>query len=392
MKKKIAILGSTGSIGKTTFNIVKKNKKEFEVVLLTTNKNISEIYKQARILKTKNIFITSKPHYLKAKNKLRKSNLKIFNDLNDLKKIFKRKIDYTMCAISGLEGLRPTLDVIQFTKNIAIANKESLICGWNLIEKKLKKHNTQFIPVDSEHFSIWSLIKNVKKCDIDEIIITASGGPFLKLPISKFKKIKPSSAIKHPNWNMGKKISIDSATMMNKVFEVIEAQRIFDIELKKFKILVHPNSYVHSIVKFNNGTTKILVHDTNMKIPIFNTLYQNSDKKLVSKKLNITKLNNLNFKNIDEKRFPIVNILNYVSKKSSLYETVIVSANDLLVDLFLDGKIKFLDISKYLKKTVKLKEFNKYKHILPTNINQIIKLSKYVRLKTQSISVRSQKS
>ena len=126
-----------------------------------------------------------------------------------------------------------------------------------------------------------------------------------------------------------------------------------------------------------------------MKIPIFNTLYQNSDKKLVSKKLNITKLNNLNFKNIDEKRFPIVNILNYVSKKSSLYETVIVSANDLLVDLFIDGKIKFLDISKYLIKTVKLKEFNKFKHILPTNINQIIKLSKYVRLKIQSLSVRS---
>ena len=391
MKKKIAILGSTGSIGKTTFNIVKKNRKEFEVVLLTTNKNINEIYKQARILKTKNIFITSKPHYLKAKKKLRKSNFKIFNDLNDLKKIFKKKIDYTMCAISGLEGLGPTLDVIQFTKNIAIANKESLICGWNLIEKKLKKHNTKFIPVDSEHFSIWTLIKNVKKCDIDEIIITASGGPFLKLPISKFKKIKPSSAVKHPNWNMGKKISIDSATMMNKVFEVIEAQRIFDIELKKFKILVHPNSYVHSIVKFNNGTTKILVHDTNMKIPIFNTLYQNSNKKLMSKKLDITKLNNLNFKNIDKKKFPVINILNHVSKKFSLYETVIVSANDLLVQLFLDGKIKFLDISIYLKKIVKLKEFKKFKHILPTNVNQIIKLSKYVRLKTQSLSVISPK-
>jgi 1-deoxy-D-xylulose-5-phosphate reductoisomerase len=191
---------------------------------------------------------------------------------------------------------------------------------------------------------------------------------------------------------MGKKISIDSATMMNKVFEVIEAQRIFNIELKKFKILVHPDSYVHSIIKFNNGITKILVHDTNMKIPIFNTLYQNSNKKLMSKKLNITKLNNLNFKNIDKKRFPIVNIINYVSKKPSLHETVIVTANDALVDSFLHGKIKFLDISKYLKKTIKLKEFNKFKHILPTNLNQIIKLSKYVRLKTQSISVRSQKS
>jgi 1-deoxy-D-xylulose-5-phosphate reductoisomerase len=389
MKKIIAVLGSTGSIGKTTIDIIKKDKKNFDVILLTSNNNYQELAKQAKELNVKNLIINNKKQYLNLKNKFKNKKVNIYNNFRNLSKIFNKKIDYTMCAISGLEGLSSTLDVIKFTKNVAIANKESLICGWNLIEKKLKKHNTQFIPVDSEHFSIWSLIKNVKNNDIEEVVITASGGPFLNLPISKFKKIKPTTAIKHPNWKMGKKISIDSATMMNKVFEVIEAQRIFNIELKKFKILVHSDSYVHSIVKFNNGITKILVHDTNMKIPIFNTLYQNSDKKLVSKKLNITKLNNLNFKNIDEKRFPIVNILNYVSKKSSLYETVIVSANDLLVDLFLDGKIKFLDISKYLKKTVKLKEFNKYKHILPTNINQIIKLSKYVRLKIQSLSVRS---
>ena len=387
MKKKIAILGSTGSIGKTTIDIIKKDINNFDVILLTSNNNYRELLKQAKELNVKNLIINNKKKYLNLKKKFKNKKINIYNNFHNLKKIFKKKIDYTMCAISGLQGLSPTLDVIEFTKNIAIANKESLICGWNLIKKKLKKHNTQFIPVDSEHFSIWSLIKNVKKCDIEEVIITASGGPFLKLPISKFKKIKPSSAVKHPNWNMGKKISIDSATMMNKVFEVIEAQRIFDIELKKFKILVHPNSYVHSIVKFNNGTTKILVHDTNMKIPIFNTLYQNSNKKLMSKKLDITKLNNLNFKNIDKKKFPIINILNHVSKKFSLYETVIVSANDLLVQLFLEDKIKFLDVSKYLKKIVELKEFKKFKHILPTNVNQIIKLSKYVRLKTQSLSV-----
>ena len=392
MKKKIAIFGSTGSIGKTTIDIIKKDIHNFDVILLTSNNNYRELVKQAKELKVKNLIINNKKQYLNLRKKFKNKKINIYNNFLSLNKIFKKKIDYTMCAISGLEGLRPTLDVIQFTKNIAIANKESLICGWNLIEKKLIKYNTQFIPVDSEHFSIWSLIKNVNKSDIEEVIITASGGPFLKLPISKFNKIKPSSAVKHPNWVMGKKISIDSATMMNKVFEVIEAQRIFDIELKKFKILVHPNSYVHSIVKFNNGTTKILVHDTNMKIPIFNTLYENSNKKLMSKKLDITKLNNLNFKSIDKKKFPSINILNHASKKFSLYETVIVSANDLLVQFFLDGKIKFLDISIYLKKIVKLKEFKKFKRILPTNVNQIIKLSKYVRLKTQSLSVISQNS
>jgi len=369
MKKKIAILGSTGSIGKTTIDIIKKDKHNFEVTLLTSNNNYQELAKQAKTLNVKNLIITNKKKYLSLKNKFKNKKINIYNNFESLNKIFKKKIDYTMCAISGLQGLSSTLDVVKFTKHIAIANKESLICGWTLIEKKLKKHNTEFIPVDSEHFSIWSLIKGIKNNDIEEVVITASGGPFLNLPISKFKEIKPSSAIKHPNWNMGKKISIDSSTMMNKVFEVIEAQRIFNIELKKFKILVHPDSYVHSIIKFSNGITKILVHDTNMKIPIFNTLYQNYDKKLMSKKLDITKLNNLNFNIIDKKRFPVVNLLNYVTKKSSLYDTVIVSDNDSLVDLFLDGKIQFLDISKYLKKATKLKKFNKFKHILPTNVN-----------------------
>ena len=232
---------------------------------------------------------------------------------------------------------------------------------------------------------------DVNKSNIEEIILTASGGPFLNLPITKFKKIKVSSAIKHPNWSMGKKISVDSATMMNKVFEIIEAQRIFNLDLRKFKILIHPNSYVHSIIKFYDGTTKILVHDTNMKIPIFNTLYKNDIKKFNSKKLDIQKLNNLDFREIDKKKFPSINILKHVSKKISLYETVIVSANDLLVQFFLDGKIKFLDIEKCLKKVINLREFNKLKLISPTSVNQIIKLNKYVRLKTQSLSVLSPK-
>ena len=391
MKKKIAVFGSTGSIGKTTIEIIKKDIKNFEVILLTSNNNYRELAKQAKILNVKNLIINNKKQYLNLKKILNKKKINIYNNFHDLKKIFKKKIDYTMCAISGLNGLPPTLDVIKFTKNIAIANKESLICGWNLIEKNLKKHKTNFIPVDSEHFSIWSLIKNSSKSNIEEIILTASGGPFLNLPISEFKKIKISSAIKHPNWNMGKKISVDSATMMNKVFEIIEAQRIFNLDLNKFKILVHPNSYVHSIIKFHDGTTKILVHDTNMKIPIFNTLYENDSKKIKSKKLNIKKLNNLDLGIIDKKKFPSINILKLVSGKSSLYETVIVSANDLLVQFFLEGKIKFLDIERFLKKVIKLREFNKFKHISPTSVNQIIKLNKYVRLKTQSLSVLSKK-
>ena len=177
-----------------------------------------------------------------------------------------------MSAISGLSGLEPTLISIKHTKNMLIANKESIICGWNLIEKELKKNKTNFIPIDSEHFSIFSLLENNRTDSIDKVYITASGGPFIDFPKKKFKKISPKEALKHPSWQMGKKISIDSATLMNKVFEVIEAKKIFNLDYKNISILTHPNSYVHSIIKFNNGLTKVLIHDPDMTIPIFNSI------------------------------------------------------------------------------------------------------------------------
>ena len=386
MKKKIAILGSTGSIGKSTIDILRKDKKNFDVVLLTTNKNYREILKQAKEFKVRNIVINNNKHYLNLKKKIKNKKINIFNNFESFNKKFNTKIDFTMSAISGLEGLKPTLNLIKFTKTIAIANKESIICAWNLIQKKLKKYKTEFIPVDSEHFSIWSLLHGNYN-NIDEVIITASGGPFLKLPVSKFKKIKPIHAIKHPNWKMGSKISIDSATLMNKVFEVIEAQRIFNIDSSKFKILIHPKSYVHAIIKFNNGLTKILVHDTDMKIPIFNSIYYKKNLKIKSSKLDLNILNNLDFSRVNLKKFPSIKILNKIPKNISLYETVLVSANDQLVDLFLKNKISFQKITTFLKKILGMKIFLKYKKRSPKNYKEIIKLSDYVRLKTKLLCI-----
>ena len=388
MKKKIAILGSTGSIGRSTLEIIKKDKKNFDVVLLSTNKNIRELSKQQKIFNSKYLIITNYKKYIQFKKK-NKNKVKIFNNFNFINKIFKKKVDYIMSSISGIDGLKPTLDVIPFTKTIAIANKESLICGWNLIQTKIKKNNTKFIPVDSEHFSIWSLIKNVNE-DIEKIYLTASGGPFLDKNKKDFNKIKPEDAIKHPNWNMGKKISIDSATLINKVFEVIEAKKIFNLNLNKFEILLHRDSYVHAIVKFKNGLTKILIHDTNMKIPIFNSIYWNEQKIYKSKKLNFKKINNFNFKKVNSNQFISINILKkFKQDKSSLYETVLVSANDELVNLFLKKKINFSDIVKKLIMIINLKEFRKLKSVKPANFKQIFKLNEHVRLKTQSLCVRS---
>ena len=203
MKKKIAILGSTGSIGKSLLEIIKKDQKNFEIVLLTANKNYKELLRQSILFNVKNIIITDYKYYkiIKSKN----LNINIYNNFNNLNKIFNKKVDYIMSSITGINGLKPTYRSIKYTKKIAIANKESIICAWDILKSELKKNKTEFVPVDSEHFSIWSTLKNNSSKNIDEIFITASGGPFYKLPISKFSKIKIKDAIKHPNWKMGKK-------------------------------------------------------------------------------------------------------------------------------------------------------------------------------------------
>jgi len=385
MKQKIAILGSTGSIGKTLLDIINNDQKNFKIILLTTDKNYKLLFKQAKKFKVKNLIIRDEKKYQIAIQK--KTNLNIYNDFENFDKIFKNKVDYTMSSISGIEGLYPTINIIKHTKKIAIANKESIICGWNLLNKELKKNKTDFVPVDSEHFSLWYALKYLNINQVERIFITASGGPFQNLPLNKFKNITISQALKHPNWKMGKKISIDSATMMNKVFEIIEAQKIFNIPYKKINILVHPKSYIHAIVKFKSGMIKIIAHDTNMTIPIHNSIYFKNSEFLKTKKVDLEILNNLQFKNVDYDKFPITKVISKLSDKDSLFETVLVSANDELVNLFLKKKIKFTDIAKKLKKFLSLKDYIRYKYLKPNSVSSILKLNKYVRFKIKNLSI-----
>ena len=384
--KKIAILGSTGSVGKQTIDIIRKNKQKFKILLLTANKNHNLLSKQIKEFNVKNVIVSDHKSYLILKKKFK--NIKIINNFDKIDKLVPSKFDYTMSSISGFNGLKPTIKIIKKTKIIAIANKESIICGWNLIKKQLDKHNTKFIPVDSEHFSIWSVIKNVDPNLIDQIIITASGGPFLNLKNKKIKKT-PKLATNHPNWKMGKKISTDSATLMNKVFEVIEAKKIFNLNMDKFKILIHPKSYIHAIVKFKNGLIKLIAHDTNMKIPIFNSIYDENKNRFNSKKININLLNDLNLCKVNIKKYPLIKILKLIPKKESLFETLLVSINDELVSLFLNNKISFDDISIKLNQLIKNKSLLKYRQKKVNNLSQIEKLNEFVRLKTKTLSVIS---
>jgi 1-deoxy-D-xylulose-5-phosphate reductoisomerase len=290
-----------------------------------------------------------------------------------------------MSAISGIYGLEPTVKIIKYTKKIAIANKEAIICGWHLIKNNLIKFKTSFIPVDSEHFSIFYSLRGNKISNIKKIYLTASGGPLNNISKSKFKTIKISEAVKHPNWKMGKKISVDSATMMNKVFEIIEAKKIFDLKYEQLEVLVHPSSYVHAITKFNDGMIQIIAHDTSMTIPIFNSIYDNQTKKIKTDELNIKKLNFLNFKKVDTNKFSSIKILKKLQNKESLIETIIVLANDELVNLFLLKKISFTDINVVLQKLINMREFKNYYQKKPGNLNSIMNLNKKIRIRINKL-------
>ena len=371
MMKDIILLGSTGSIGLSTLNVLKKNKKKFKIRLLSTNNNIKKIYKQAVEFNVKKIVIYDAHNLEKFSHLFKKKKIKIYSSISNALKNNKKKSYFAISGISGINGLEPTLEVIKYSHNLGMANKESIICGWKFIKKELKKNKTNFIPLDSEHFSIWSLLNNENRNNIKNIYLTASGGPFLYKKLQNIKNIKPKYALKHPNWKMGKKISIDSATMMNKIFEIIEAQKIFNLNINKFKILIHPKSYIHAVVHFKTGLTKLLAHDTTMEIPIINSLFKKKEKFTYNdNNFNYTKLNGINFIKPNTKNFPLLKILNY-KFKNTYFEIILISINDTLVKMYLDNSIKYITIHEMIIKLLKKPYFSEYYKRSPKNINDI---------------------
>ena len=387
MKKKIAILGSTGSIGTSTLNVIKKDKKNFDIILLTANNNYTKLIQQAKDFNVKNVLINNKKFYKKIKNSLKNQGTKVYFGNVPITKIITKKLDYIMSAIVGLAGLQPTVDAMKISKTVAIANKETIICGWSILSKLKKKYKTKIIPVDSEHFSIMELTENINNAEVEEIIITASGGPFLRKPFHKLKNVKPSEAVKHPKWKMGKKISVDSANLMNKVFEVIEACKIFNFDQKKYKIIIHPQSYVHSIIRFRNGLTKMILYNSDMKIPISNTLYGKYTNLLNEKKIDFKKINQITFENVDVKKFPSIKLINKCLNMGQSTSIIVNASNEVLVSLFLNRKIGFLDIVANINKIFKDKDFNKYAKRIPKSVDDIKIADKWARLKTNSMCV-----
>ena len=273
------------------------------------------------------------------------------------------------------------MSLIKLSKKILIANKESIICGWQLLKKEIKKYKTKLIPIDSEHYSIMQLLKNRKINEVNKIFLTASGGPFLNYNYKKLKNIIPSQALKHPKWNMGKKISIDSATLMNKILELIEAQRLFNLPNSKLEILIHPNSLVHAIIDFKNGLKIFIYHETSMIIPIANAIFDgNVDMSQIIKfkKNNDSQINNLNFKQVDQKIFPIIKIKKRLNEYPST-AIIINGANEILVDQFLNKKAPFLGIIKIIMSVLDDRNYKQNAIQKPRNINQIIKIDNWAK-------------
>ena len=386
MVKKISILGSTGSIGKNVFKIIDSSKKSFKINLLSANKNYPLICYQIKKYKPKYFIINNSNVFKKVKDKFKNHSVKIFESFNYNKRNFKS--DITISAIPGLAGLEPTIEMIKLSSKILIANKESVICGWNLIEKTAKKNNTKIIPVDSEHFSILELIKNHKIDEIKKVFLTASGGPFLNYTYEKLKRAKPKEALNHPKWRMGKKITVDSSTLMNKILELIEAEKLFKIPNHKLDILIHPESLIHAVIQFKNGLSKMLFHDTSMVIPLANAIFDNNvDINIFykKKKKNFTDLiNKPIFMKLDQKIFPIIKIKNRITEYSST-PIIINAANEVLVEHFLKKNIPFLDISKFIMTIMRDRKYKKYAIRIPLNLREIFQIDKWARDKIREI-------
>ena len=345
--KKIVILGSTGSIGRNVLKIAADFPQYFNVVGLTAGKNIDLLYQQVQAFAPRVVSVAAEAAADKLKTLLGpadKTEIVWGQAGNDFVASL-QEADTVVSAMVGAAGLRPTLAAIRSGKNIALANKETLVMAGRLIMSEVKKHQVRLLPIDSEHSAIAQALEAGRKEDVARIILTASGGPFLNVERESLWQVTPEQALHHPNWDMGRKISIDSATLMNKGLEVIEAYWLFDVALEKIEVLVHPQSIVHSLVEFVDGSVVAQLGIPDMRVPISYALSYPERLDTGLSRLNLTECSNLSFSKPDTKRFPALKIAAEACRAGGCYPAVLNAANEVAVEAFLEGKLKFPEIA-----------------------------------------------
>jgi len=345
MKKKISILGSTGSIGVNALNVIRKIPDDYEIIHLSGNMNSDLMIKQCEEFHPKSIVMINNDASEKVQNTLTNNDVEVLSGRENLLRISKNKnVDLVLNALVGSSGMEPTLDALNAGVDVALSNKESLVVAGDLITNSMKKSGANLFPVDSEHSAIWQCLIGESLDDIEKIILTGSGGPFRKRFLNTFSEITISDALNHPNWDMGNKITIDSATMMNKGLEVIEAYWLFNMNASQIDIVVHPQSIIHSMVEFKDGSVKAQMGVPDMKIPIQYALTYPRHLEAQWERLDFKSLGNLSFQAPDYERFPCIKLAYNSLDKMGTTPAVLNMANDYCVYKFLNGEIKFTDI------------------------------------------------
>lgn len=358
MPQKIALLGSTGSIGTQALDVISRYPDDFRVVVLTGGNNIELLTRQARKFRPDSVVISNTKHLKKLKDNLHDTGIKVFAGADKLEQVVASSdADVLLAAIVGYSGLRPTIAAIKAGKRIALANKETLVVAGEIITALAAKSGSVIIPVDSEHSAIFQCLSGEDKKSIEKITLTASGGPFLKLTEEKLRHVKPGDALKHPNWNMGDKVTIDSASLMNKGLEVIEAKWLFGLTPEQIEVIIHPQSIIHSFVHFNDGSVKAQLGIPDMRVPILYALSHPSRFLSDLPRLEFKDHNNLTFEEPDLKRFRNLSLAFMALKKGGNMPCILNAANEIAVDAFLKGTISFLQMPEIVEHTLAKTEF-----------------------------------
>ena len=376
-KKTISILGSTGSIGSNTVDILSENKENFSVCSLASKNNINLLSKQAHVLKPKIVAIQNKNKYKDLRNNLFGKKIKVLAGDEGVIECTDNKVELVVASIVGIAGLKPTLHSIKNCSTLCLANKECLVSAGNFFMNKISKYKCKLLPLDSEHNAIFQLFDFNKSNNVDSITLTASGGPFRNYNLQKLKNVTLNQALKHPNWKMGQKITIDSATLMNKAFEIIEAYYLFNLKLSQINVVIHPESIIHSMVNFPDGSTSALLSNPDMRIPIFYALNWPSRKYFNVKKIDLIKIKNLSFEKPNIYLMDSIKLAYYVLKKGGSYPLIFNTANEVAVNYFLEKKIKFLDILKIIKKIL-----SKSKNYKINKVEDVYTIDEKIRLLT----------
>lgn len=352
-KRNIAILGSTGSIGRQTVDIICEYPDRFQAYLLTANSSVDLLVEQAKRLNPKYVIIANEAHYAALCEALKDFPAEVKAGMNAIvEAMADENIDTVVTAMVGYAGLAPTINAIKHNKTIALANKETLVVAGALINELLSHSQSKLYPVDSEHGAIWQCLAGEKHSDIYKLILTASGGPFRTKTIEQLAHVTKADALKHPNWNMGAKITIDSATMMNKGFEVMEAKWLFDVDLDKIEVVVHPQSIVHSMIEFVDGSVKAQLGLPDMRIPIRYALGYPQRLYSDAQRMHVSDYRNLTFEEPDLKKFPMLGLAYEASRAGGNVPCVLNAANEIAVAAFLHDKIGYNDIAETVIKTM----------------------------------------